>query len=148
MTFLLDVNVLIALIDPAHVSHEAAHAWFEGEGCRSWATCPITENGVIRIVGHPKYPNTPGSPALVAEIVRQLRNLPGQVFWADTISLLDPVYSDVTEILTPRQVTDSYLLALAAAHRGKLATFDVRLSVKATIGGKSALHVIPPIDRA
>lgn len=56
MTFLLDVNVLIALIDPAHVGHDAAHAWFEAEGSRSWSwsTCPLTENGVIRIVGHTK----------------------------------------------------------------------------------------------
>ena len=29
MTYLLDVNVLIALIDPTHVSHDAAHHWFE-----------------------------------------------------------------------------------------------------------------------
>lgn len=142
MTFLLDVNVLIALIDPAHVSHDPAHAWFQREGRHSWATCPITENGVIRIVGNPRYPNTPGSPAIVAEMVRQLRSLPGQVFWADTISLLDAALTDITKILTSQQVTDSYLLALAAAHGGKLATFDRRLTVTATIGGKAALHLI------
>ena len=65
--------MLIALIDPAHVSHEAAHRWFERQGQADWATCPITENGVVRIVGDPKYPNSPGSPA--AEIVGQLRTL-------------------------------------------------------------------------
>jgi len=51
-TYLLDVNVLIALIDPAHVQHDAAHAWFASTGQHSWATCPLTENGVLRIVGH------------------------------------------------------------------------------------------------
>ena len=80
MTYLLDVNVLIALIDPAHVGHEAAHRWFRETGSASLATCPITENGVLRVVGHPKYPNSAGSPAAVAPIVARLRGLPGQGF--------------------------------------------------------------------
>jgi toxin-antitoxin system PIN domain toxin len=142
VTFLLDVNVLIALIDPAHVGHEAAHHWFETEGQRAWATCPLTENGVIRIVGHPKYPNTPGSPAVVADIVAQIRELPGHEFWPDDISLVETDHVDRAQILTSGQVTDSYLLALAVAHGGRLATLDRRLSVKAVGGGKSALHII------
>ena len=44
-TFLLDVNVLIALVDPAHVQHDAAHDWFGQLGYLAWATCPLTENG-------------------------------------------------------------------------------------------------------
>jgi toxin-antitoxin system PIN domain toxin len=143
VTFLLDVNVLIALIDPVHVGHDAAHRWFEAEGAAAWATCPLTENGVIRIVGHPKYPNTPGSPAAVTGIVAGLRGLPGHVFWPDDISLFGANHVDPAHILTPGQVTDSYLLALAVAHGGRLATFDRRLSVKAVTGGKGALCVIP-----
>jgi len=142
VTFLLDVNVLIALIDPAHVGHDAAHRWFDAEGKVAWATCPLTENGVIRIVGHPKYPNTPGSTATVAAIVKQLRTLPGHVFWPDDISLVDAGHVDPEQVLTSAQVTDTYLLALAAAHGGQLATFDRRLSVKAVKGGKAALHLI------
>ena len=142
MTFLLDVNVLIALIDPAHVSHDAAHAWFEREGHRSWATCPLTENGVLRIIGSPKYPNTPGSPAVVADIVRALRGGTGHVFWGDAISLFDENYTDVSQVLTSAQVTDTYLLSLAAAQGGKLATFDRRLSATATKAGKDALQVV------
>jgi len=143
VTFLLDVNVLIALIDPTHVGHDAAHQWFDAEGSRSWATCPITENGVIRIVGNPKYPNYPGPPSLVANIVSRLRALPGHVFWRDDISLVDAPILDPEKLLTPTQVTDSYLLALAAAHHGRLATFDRRLSTAAVKGGKAALHLIP-----
>ena len=142
MTFLLDVNVLIALIDPAHIGHDAAHRWFDADGKAAWATCPLTENGVIRIVGHPKYPNTPGSTATVAAIVKQLRALPGHVFWPDDISLVGAGNVDPEQVLTSAQVTDTYLLALAAAHGGKLATFDRRLSVKAVKGGKAALHII------
>ncbi|WP_447725673.1 TA system VapC family ribonuclease toxin [Sphingomonas koreensis] len=142
MTYLLDVNVLIALIDPAHVGHDAAHRWFDEKGRAAWATCPMTENGVIRIVGHPKYPNTPGSPAIVAEIVTQLRALPGHVFWPDDISLVGAEHVDGAQVLTSGQVTDTYLLGLAVAHGGLLATFDRRLSVKAVMGGKAALEVI------
>jgi hypothetical protein len=142
VTFLLDVNVLVALIDPAHVGHDAAHRWFADEGRDSWATCPITENGVIRIVGHPKYPNTPGSPAAVAQIVSRLRDLPGHVFWSDDISLVGNGLIDPTRLMTSGQVTDSYLLALAVVRGGRLASFDRRLSVAAVRGGKAALHLI------
>ena len=142
MTFLLDVNVLIALIDPAHVAHEPAHRWFAADGHRAWATCPLTENGVIRIVGHPKYPNTPGSPAAVAAIMAQLRRLPGHVFWSDDLSVVATDILDPLQILTSAQVSDSYLLALAVSRGDRLATFDRRLSTKAVRGGKAALHII------
>jgi toxin-antitoxin system PIN domain toxin len=145
LTFLLDVNVLIALIDPAHISHDAAHQWFQDFGQPAWATCPLTENGVIRIVGHPKYPGAPGSPASVAAIVANLRTLAGHVFWSDDISLVGNTRIDPAHILTSGQVTDTYLLALAAARGGQLATFDRRLSVNAVKGGKAALHLIPNI---
>lgn len=142
MTFLLDVNVLIALIDPGHVAHDDAHRWFAGAGKAAWATCPVTENGVIRIVGNPRYPNTPGSPSVVAGIVTKLRALPGHVFWPNDISLVGSGSVDPARILTAAQVTDTYLLALAKAHGGKLATFDRRLSTLAVKGGQAALHLI------
>lgn len=142
MTFLLDVNVLIALIDPAHVGHDAAHTWFAAVGSAAWATCPLTQNGVLRILGHPRYPNSAGSPAAVAPILARLCALPGHVFWADDVSLVGSDLIDAAQITTPAQVTDSYLLALAATHRGQLATFDRRLSTRAVHGGRAACHVI------
>jgi toxin-antitoxin system PIN domain toxin len=143
VTFLLDVNVLIALIDPAHVSHDDAHRWFESTGHSSWATCPITENGVIRIVSNPRYPNSPGSPATTIQIVDKLHALSGHHFWPDDISLVGSGDIDAGKILTSAQVTDSYLLALAKARDGKLATFDRKLSTAAVKGGKSILLLIP-----
>jgi predicted nucleic acid-binding protein len=118
------------------------HSWFEAEGRHSWATCPITENGVLRIVGHPGYPNTPGSPAAVADVLERLVNLPGHVFWPDAISLLDRQHVDAGRVLTHKQVTDTYLLALAASRGGKLATLDRRLLAVAVLGGAAALHLI------
>ena len=142
MTFLLDVNVLIALIDPTHVGHDAAHAWFGATGAASWATCPVTENGVLRILGHPRYPNSAGSPAAVAPILTRLRTLPGHVFWKDDLSLVDAAMVDAGRITTPAQVTDTYLLTLAVANNGHLATFDRRLSPNAVRRRRAALHLI------
>ena len=142
MTFLLDVNVLIALVDPMHVQHNAAHDWFAKQGKKSWATCPLTENGVIRIVGHIRYPNSPGTPAEVAQLMESLCALPGHVFWQEDFSLVDSERVDAADITTPSQVTDTYLLALAVAKGGQLATFDRRLSTKAVRGGRAGLHVI------
>ena len=142
MTFLIDVNVLIALIDVAHVNHDAAHHWFETHGRHAWATCPTTENAVIRIIGHPKYPGAPGPPSVVAGIVAQIRDLPGHVFWPDDISLVGSPHVDTEHLLTPGQVTDTYLLALAVAHHGRLATFDRRLATQGVRHGKAALHLI------
>ncbi|MEJ1959344.1 MAG: hypothetical protein WDM70_07870 [Nitrosomonadales bacterium] len=84
------------------------------QGKESWATCPLTENGVIRIVGHVRYPNSPGTPAEVAQLMAGLCTLPGHAFWPDKISLLDANKIDASRILSSTQVTDSYLLALAS----------------------------------
>lgn len=140
--YLLDVNVLIALIDPAHVRHDQAHEWFGGEGRLAWATCPLTENGVLRIVGSARYPTSPGSPAAVAEMLKVLRGLKGHEFWSDDLTLLDSSHVDSSRLLDSSQVTDTYLLALATAHGGKLATFDRHLVADAVKGGKKTLCVI------
>jgi toxin-antitoxin system PIN domain toxin len=140
--FLLDINVLIALIDPAHVQHDRAHEWFASRGQKAWATCPLTENGVLRIVGHPRYPNSPGSPAVVAELLVSFRELPGHAFWSDDMTLLDREYVNTARLLDSAHLTDSYLLALARAHGGQLATLDQRLVTDAVINGPKALHVV------
>lgn len=141
-TYLLDVNVLIALIDPVHLQHSAAHAWFLDEGHRSWSTCPITENGVVRIVGHARYPNTLGNPLAVLGTMRKFCALPGYMFWPDEISLLDPARIDAGRLLHASQVTDSYLLSLAVSRNGRLASFDRRLVADAVPGGRQGLCLL------
>jgi uncharacterized protein len=141
-TFLLDVNVLIALIDPAHVQHDRAHEWFSSVGQRSFATSPITENGLVRIVGHPKYPNSPGPPSTVVQPLAAIRALPGHHFWLDKISIADASHIDATALSSHSQVTDSYLLALARAHGGRLATMDHRLAVEPVLDGQGSLELI------
>jgi uncharacterized protein len=142
VTYLLDVNVLLALLDADHVFHDQAHSWFEANASDGWATCPITENGVIRILGQPRYPKGPGTPAAAAELLGIARNLPGHCFWNDEISLLSSPLVDVSAIAMSAQVTDTYLLALAVYRGGMLATFDRRLLPVAVAGGSEALRLI------
>jgi uncharacterized protein len=147
MTYLLDVNVLIALMDPSHVQNEAALSWFSTIGKHSWATCPMTENAILRIVGHPSYPNWFGNPPVVADLLSKFLKLLGHAFWPDDVSLLDPRKVDASRLATAGQVTDSYLLALAIAHGGQLATFDRRLISDAVQNGAQGLHLIGPNAR-
>ncbi|MBK6596800.1 MAG: VapC toxin family PIN domain ribonuclease [Proteobacteria bacterium] len=144
MTFLLDINVLIALLDPAHVQHDSAHAWFATQGQSAWATCPLTENGVLRIVGNPRYPNSPGTPAAVMPLLQGLCALSGHVFWPDDISMVDGDQFDAAKLLSSGQITDSYLLALSNTRTGQLATFDRRLVKEAVKAGGRSVHLIAP----
>ncbi len=142
MRALLDVNVLIALLDSDHTSHRAAVAWFSEHGASGWASCPITQNGCVRIMSHPAYPNAHS----VAEIVERLRDATAHSaheFWPDSESLLDPQLIDPTRVHGPRQLTDVYLLALAVKHGGRLVTFDGTIAIGA-VGGAKKAHLIKP----
>ena len=111
-------------------------------GKKASATCTLTENFLLRILGHARYPNSAGTPTAVAELLASLRALPGHEFWADEVSLLDQERVDRSRLLDSAQVTDSYLLALAVARGGQLATFDQRLVTDAVIHGAKTLHLI------
>lgn len=142
MRYLLDVNVLIALIDPAHVAHGDAHNWFARVGRQAFATCPITENGLLRIVGHPKYPNSPGPPSAVVGALAAMRAMKGHAFWPDSLSLLDSEKADATLLTSHSRVTDAYLLALSRANKGRLATMDSRLATEVVAEGRKYLELI------
>ena len=81
---LLDVNVLIALLDPRHVDHERAHAWLADSAPLPWAGCPLTENAVLRILGNPRYPHSPALPAVAAPLLAARRSA-GRHRWADLV---------------------------------------------------------------
>ena len=139
-TYLLDINLLLALTDPVHVHHKPAHQWFAENGQHAWATCPLTENGFIRIASHPNYPNRPGDIPAVFSILRQICKAPGHHFWAEDLSILEILETDA--IITHAQITDVYLLGLAVRKRGKLATLDQRIPVDAVRGGRQAIGLI------
>ena len=129
MRALLDVNVLIALLDSDHASHDSAISWFSKHAREGWASCPITQNGCIRVMSNPGYPN----PLPVQAVIEHLAEACHQEiheFWQDSVSLLD---SDVdsTRIHGPRQLTDIYLLSLALQHEGRLVTFETGIPLAA-----------------
>ncbi len=139
--FLLDVNVLLALFDSTHVHFDAAHHWFVSSGEKGWATCPTTENGFLRIASNPGYPQ--GRPD-TGDVMTRLADFCAREehhFWAESVSLRDLLRPGVA--VTHRQITDVYLLGLAAHHGGKLATFDRRIPASAVYGGPDALAIIP-----
>lgn len=138
----MDVNIVIALLDAAHAHHSAAHNWFAREGRGSFATCPVTQNGALRIMGNPRYPKSPGTPARVAPSLVTLTSQQGHLFWHDQTSLLDTTRVSTVDLLNWAQVTDLHLLALAVFHGGKLATFDRKIRPQAVTGGPEALYLI------
>lgn len=133
MRALLDVNVLIALLDSDHALHDRATAWFAEHGAQGWASCPLTQNGCIRIMSHPNYPNAPSLQTVMARLAAATAE-PVHEFWPDDVSLLEGRVADATRIHGPRQITDVYLLALAVRHGGRLVTFDGSIAREAVRG--------------
>ena len=133
MRALLDVNVLVALLDAGHLHHRAATDWLAAHQRMGWASCPLTQNGCLRILSLPSYPN-PQPAALVAERLTQASASGSHEFWPDSLSLLEPGRLRWDRVLTSRQITDTYLLALAVACRGRLVTFDRGISIDAVPG--------------
>ena len=107
MRALLDVNVLIALFDSDHVLHARATSWFAVQARSGWASCPITQNGCIRVMSHPAYPNGLPVRAVIDRLAEACAS-PLHQFWPDDISLLDARIFDATRIHGPRQLSDIY----------------------------------------
>ena len=77
MTCLLDANILIALADSNHVHHQRTQTWFHSRPATDgWATCPLTENAFLRILGNPNYPASPGDPATLRPFLNE--SVPGR----------------------------------------------------------------------
>ena len=129
MRALLDVNVLVALLQPDHIHFERAHAWW-GAQSDGWASCPLTQNGFLRIVSQPSYPRPLPVARAIAEVAAQIAATDHQ-FWPDDVSLLDGDVVHRTRLLGPKQLTDVYLLALALKNEGCLVTFDRTIPIQA-----------------
>lgn len=138
---LLDVNILIALLDDAHVFSRRANEWLDAAP-RRIATCPIVENGVIRIMSAPSYSATyRATPEQITQGLRSLAEALDHEFWPDDVSMLDETLVDFSRLHGHRQVTDAYLLALAVRRGGVIASFDTALPVTA-VRGASRRHLL------
>jgi toxin-antitoxin system PIN domain toxin len=121
--YLLDTNVLIALAWPNHVHHDEATAWFLRKATPAFRTCPITQTGFVRVSSNPSFTANAATPAEALALLERITRLPGHTFWPDDLEAAEALVTR-TVLGTHRQVTDAYLLALAAAHDGVLATLD------------------------
>lgn len=147
MIALLDVSVLVALFDDGHIGHEAAHDWFTDNRALGWASCPITENGVMRVLGNPSYPAgfTP-----IPEIAARLDTFCAATehhFWPDDVSFRNRARFHVEGVRGHRQLTDVYLLGLAVQRGGRFVTLDQRVPLAAVKGAtRASLEVIAPAE--
>ena len=119
-----DVNVLVALLWPAHHAHSAAQAWLARMPGRKWATCPLTQAGVVRILSNPAFSPQAVSPEQALDVLAANLADSRHVFWPDDISVKEALHPFRLNLSGHRQITDAYLLALAVHHNERLATFD------------------------
>jgi uncharacterized protein len=141
---LLDVNVLVALFDPDHLHHDAAHRWFAAHRRGGWATCPLTENGLVRVLSQIAYTPAPEPPARLVDRLRTICGSGGHVFWPETVTLRDARLFVTSLPISARQVTDVYLLGLARRRNARLATFDRSIPLGAVVGARpDHLEIIP-----
>ena len=139
---LLDVNVLVSLLDSAHVHHGVAVEWFRRVAAvEGWATCPITENGFIRVVSQRSYPNLQLTPAMAAVSLVRFKDAWAGIhrFLPDEISLTDLELFDLSVLTGARQITDAYLAGLAFRKGGRLATLDGGIPWQAVCGADAGL---------
>lgn len=141
--FLLDINVVLAIVDPGHQFHGSAHNWIEDTPDAGLLTTPIVQLGVVRVLSQPRYPNHMGTAAEALKLLRRFSAHPRHSFCADDLSLVDSGILARESELTPSRLTDLYLLALAVRHGACLATFDRRIPVGAVVGGADALALLP-----
>jgi hypothetical protein len=136
MRALLDVNVLIALLDGSHIHHKQVTDWLVSNIDQGWASCPITQNGCIRILSQPGYPNSVAAKQVADRLAEATRH-PSHHFWPDAISLLNTDFLNWGWVLSSRQVTDVYLLALAVQQGGRFVTLDRGIAINAVVGANA-----------
>ncbi len=140
---LLDVNVLIALFDTSQANNRIALRWFETNADAGWATCPITENGYLRILANSKSLDPVPTLGVLKLELEKTKRLGRYEFWPDDLTMLDEDAFDLGRVFGPGQLTDVYLLGLAVARKGVLVTFDRTIPTKAVKGaGPEHLEVL------
>lgn len=123
MTYLLDVNALVALGLAHHEFHDRVAAWVRTAPRPTLATCAITELGFVRVLAQaPAYGLTVAQARALLLAMKKAK-----VF---EFAFL-PDDHDISQlpawVKAPKQITDGHLVKLAAAYEASLATLDERI---------------------
>ena len=124
LAYLLDGNVLVALAWPEHAAHEKAGRWFARHAQRGWASCPITQGALVRVLSNPAFSERALAPSGALQVLVRNLDVPGHRFWSDSIGVGEALERMPAVLTGHRQITDAYLVALAIHNKGKLATLD------------------------
>jgi uncharacterized protein len=140
---LLDVNVLLALFHEGHVHHDVAHDWFVDSGASGWASCPMTENGLLRILSNPARVKEHLPLHEVRDLLKTFCEHSAHQFWPDDLSLRDADRFNFAAIRGHQQLADVFLLGLAVKHGGRFVTLDQRVALAGVTGAtRASLEVI------
>lgn len=126
--YLLDTNLLIALLWPSHERHDLALKWFTRHRAKGWATCPFTQAGFIRIVSNPAFSRDAVQPREAIHVLSANTVAKDHTFWPDEFPVAEAVAFTGVRLMGHQQVTDAYLLGLAIRRGGMLATLDQRIA--------------------
>lgn len=142
--YLLDTNLLIALLWPKHERHDQAMKWFARHRSRGWATCPLTESGFVRIVSNPAFSRDAVQPREAAQLLAANTSANDHVFWPDDRPFADAVAFSGVRLIGHQQVTDAYLFGLAIHRGGILATLDRQIAalVEPKAAERKALELV------
>ena len=143
MTALLDVNVLVALVWPTHVHHDAVLSWFREHSNQGWATCPLTESGFVRLSCNPLVVRQLIAPSQAIELLAELRVIGSHSFWPLDLSMVDVPERIALRLQGYRQITDALLLATAMRYEGQLVTLDNRLNRLVPENDRQVVNAIP-----
>jgi toxin-antitoxin system PIN domain toxin len=126
--YLLDTNLLIALLWPSHERHDLAVKWFTRHRAKGWATCPMTQAGFIRIVSNPAFSRDAVQPREAMHVLAANTGAKDHAFWPDELPFVEAVAFAGVRLMGHQQVTDAYLLGLALRRGGVLATLDQHIA--------------------
>jgi toxin-antitoxin system PIN domain toxin len=134
--YLLDANVLVALLWPRHHHKQVVREWFLRNASHSFASCSLTQAGFVRLTSTPHIVGEKYSLLESKQLLWTFLNQPSHTFWPTTISLFDAMAPFEKRMQGAKQITDAYLLGITISHGGKFATVDK--AVKSLAGVKYA----------
>ena len=136
--YLPDVNIWVALSDPAHAAYEQATEWLLGSHGARLLLCPVTEAGFVRIAASPLVGKKSMADAM--RMLKEIAALPNVAQVPVSFSWLELIQPIAPRLLGHRQVTDALLLGLAIRNEAILVTLD--RSIQALAGEAYAANLL------